>query len=95
MRHTFNSCVHAPAFQMELTDLRRAVCFNSARALGSLVAAPHPYPVHNGLKVVFICEHSKSLCRIRAGRHFYGAENEIWTDFGSVGNTEKNVFGRL
>ena len=52
MRHTFNSCVHAAAFQMELTDLRRAVYFNFARALGSLVAAPHPFPVNNGFKIV-------------------------------------------
>ena len=50
---------------MELTDLRRAEYFNSARALGSLVAAPHPYPVHNGLKVVLksfiICEYTNFL----------------------------------
>ena len=51
MRHTFNSCVHAAAFQMELTDLRRAEYFNSARALGSLVAAPHTQS-HIGFKVV-------------------------------------------
>ena len=33
--------------------------------------------------------HSKSLYRSRAGRHFYGTENEIWAGFGPVGNTEK------
>ena len=32
----------------------------------------------------------KSLYRSRAGRHFYGTENEIWAGFGPVGNTEKN-----
>ena len=32
----------------------------------------------------------KSLYRTRAGRHFYGTENEIWAAFGPVGNTEKN-----
>ena len=31
----------------------------------------------------------KSLYRSRAGRHFYGTENEIWAGFGPVGNTEK------
>ena len=38
---------------------------------------------------------SKSLHKIRAGRHFYGTENEIWAGFGSVGNTEKINLGRL
>ena len=58
---------------MELTDLRRAVYFNSARALGSLVAAPHPYPVNYGFKVVLksfiICEYfigSNNLISIHA-----------------------------
>ena len=32
---------------------------------------------------------TKSLYRSRAGRHFYGTENEIWAGFGPVGNTEK------
>ena len=27
----------------------------------------------------------------RAGRHFYGTENEIWASFGPVGNTEKKL----
>ena len=27
----------------------------------------------------------------RAGRHFYGTENEIWAGFGPVGNTEKKM----
>ena len=31
----------------------------------------------------------KSLYRSRAGRHFYGTENEIWAGFGPVGITEK------
>ena len=33
-----------------------------------------------------------SLYRSRAGRHFYGTENDIWADLGPVGNTdcEKN-----
>ena len=69
MRHTFNSCVHAPAFQMELTDLRRAVCFNSARALGSLVAAPHPYPVHIGFKVVL---NTLPIAEILSGKNVRG-----------------------
>ena len=37
----------------------------------------------------------KSLYRSRAGSHFYGTEYEIWTDFGPVGNTEKNIGGRF
>ena len=37
---------------------------------------------------------SKSLYRNRAGRHFYGTENEIWAGFGPVGNTEKK-FGLI
>ena len=28
---------------------------------------------------------------IRAGRRFYGTENEIWAGFGPVGNTEKKI----
>ena len=30
---------------------------------------------------------------VRAGRHFYGTENEIWAGFGWVGNIEKKVLG--
>ena len=40
----------------------------------------------------------KSLYRSRAGRHFYGAEIEIWVGFGPVGNTEKKLgadYGQL
>ena len=33
----------------------------------------------------------KSLYRSRAGRHFYGTENEIWAGFGPVGITEKKL----
>jgi hypothetical protein len=33
----------------------------------------------------------KSLYRSCAGRHFYGAENEIWAGFVPVGNTEKKL----
>ena len=33
----------------------------------------------------------KSLYRSRAGRHFYGTENEIWAGFGLVGNTENEI----
>ena len=33
----------------------------------------------------------KSLYGSRAGRHFYGAENEISAGFGPVGNTEKKI----
>ena len=29
----------------------------------------------------------KSLYRSRAGRHFYGTENQIWAAFGPIGNT--------
>ena len=35
----------------------------------------------------------KSLCRSRAGNHFYGTEYDIWADFWPVGNTEKKRFG--
>ena len=38
---------------------------------------------------------AKSLYRSRAGRHFYGTENEIWAGFGPVDNTEKQIWGRL
>ena len=34
----------------------------------------------------------KSLYRSRAGRYFYGIENEIWAGFGRVGNTEKKIW---
>ena len=38
------------------------------------------------------CFASKSLYRCCAGRHFYGAENEIWAGFGPpVSNTEKKI----
>ena len=37
----------------------------------------------------------KSLDRSRSGSHFHGTEYEIWADFGSVGNTEKKLGGRL
>jgi hypothetical protein len=37
---------------------------------------------------------SKSLYRSRAGRHFFGTENEIWAGFGPVANT-KNKFGPI
>ena len=37
----------------------------------------------------------KLLYRSRAGSHFYRTEYEIWADFGLVGNTEKNISGRL
>ena len=33
----------------------------------------------------------KTTYRSRAGRHFYGTENEIWAGFGPIGNTEKNI----
>ena len=33
---------------------------------------------------------AKWLHGSRAGRHFYGTENEIWACFGPDGNTEKN-----
>jgi hypothetical protein len=36
--------------------------------------------------LVIICMKAKSLYKSRAGRHFYGTENEIWAGFG---NTEK------
>ena len=36
---------------------------------------------------------SKSLYRSRAGRHFYGTENEIWAGFGPVSNTEQKQSG--
>ena len=39
--------------------------------------------------------HAKSLYKSRAGRHFYGIENEIWAGFGPIGNTEKKSLGRL
>ena len=35
----------------------------------------------------------KSLYRSRGGRHFNGTENDIWTSFGPVGNTEKQIWG--
>ena len=35
---------------------------------------------------------SKSLHRIRAGRHFFGTENVTWAGFGPIGNTEKKVW---
>ena len=35
------------------------------------------------------------LYRSRAGRHFYGTENEVWAGFGLVGNIEKNNLGGL
>ena len=38
---------------------------------------------------------AKSLHKRRAGRHFYGTENEIWAGFGPVGNTEKKRFGLI
>ena len=31
-----------------------------------------------------------SIYRSRAGRHFYGTENDIWAGVGPVGNNEKN-----
>ena len=31
---------------------------------------------------------AKSLYGSRAGRHFYGTENEIWAGFGPVGNNK-------
>ena len=31
------------------------------------------------------------IYRSRARRHFYGSDNEIWADFGPVGNTEKKI----
>ena len=37
----------------------------------------------------------KSLYRSRAGRHFYGTENEIWAGFGPVGDTEKKNWGPI
>ena len=36
-----------------------------------------------------ICLPAKSLYKSRAGRYFYGTENEIWAGCGPVGNTEK------
>ena len=39
--------------------------------------------------------HPKSFYRSHAGNHFYGTEYENWADFGPVGNTEKEVLGRL
>ena len=38
---------------------------------------------------------TKSLYRSRAGRHFYGTENEIWLGFGLVGNAEKKNEGPI
>jgi hypothetical protein len=38
---------------------------------------------------------TKSLYRSRAGRHFYGTENEIWAGFGPVGNTEEKNCGLI
>jgi hypothetical protein len=35
------------------------------------------------------------LYRSRAGRHFYGTENEIWAGFGPVGNTEEKNCGLI
>ena len=35
--------------------------------------------------------HKKSSYRSCAGSHFYGIDNEIWADFGPVGNTEKKI----
>ena len=37
----------------------------------------------------------KSLYRSRAGRHFYGTENEIWAGIGTAGNTEKKMGGPI
>jgi hypothetical protein len=37
----------------------------------------------------------KSLYRSCAGSHFYGAEYEIWADFGLVGHTENITWGQL
>jgi hypothetical protein len=37
----------------------------------------------------------QSLYRSRAGRHFYGAENEICAGFGLIGNTEKKNWGPI
>ena len=52
------------------------------------------------LRSTFVCQKNplsfcykhikaKSLCRCRAGRHFYETENEIWAGFVQVGNTEE------
>jgi hypothetical protein len=38
---------------------------------------------------------AKSFYRSRAGRHFYGTENEIWAGFGPDGNTEKTIWGPI
>ena len=35
--------------------------------------------------------HAKSLCRSRAGSHFYGSEYEIRASIGLVGSTEKKL----
>ena len=38
---------------------------------------------------------TKVIYRSRAGRHFYGTENEIWTGFGPIGLLKKKDWGPI
>ena len=48
------------------------------------------YQRYQNIGNILDAPNTKSLCRSRVGRHFYGTENKIWAGFVPVGNSEKN-----